>query len=311
MTTALTSANSVPDLWNPETFGHALKLANLFKDSALIPKHLQGKLPDVAIALLMAKRLNEDPLIVMQNIYIVSGKAGWSAQYIIARANRSGIFRGRINWRETGADQNLEITAYATLADTGEEIAMTASMKMARDEGWTSNAKYKSMPQVMLRYRSATLLVRLYAPEVMLGIQTVEEIEDVEAATPARVVLQPLGPAPSIESAGGTRAGQLSAILDAVEEPTPAVAAPPPAVAATAAKAPAAEVAVDPERAGLLTIVHGLEADLPGPSTRAVRKSLDIGAKVQAGDLPTEKLDAYRKALQGEADEIALTGGDQ
>jgi hypothetical protein len=247
MSTALALAAPL-DLWDPNTFEQAQRIGKMFASSVLIPEHLRGKLPDVTIALMMARRLGEDPLIVMQNIHVVSGKAGWSAQYIIARTNRSGVFKGRINWREEGRGDGLAVTAFAVLADTGEEVSFTASMQMAKDEGWTKNPKYRSMPQLMLRYRSATFLVRLYAPEVMLGVPTIEEVEDVAAAQPARVVLQAAHVIPALEDTG-TRAGQLAALLDdedaassPVVQPAPqqGPASPPPTPPRESAPAPQA-----------------------------------------------------------------------
>ena len=168
--------------------------AKMFAMSPLIPESLRGRDYETAvanclIALELASLMNEAPLVVMQNIHIVKGKAGFAAQYMIARANASGVFKGRIGWRIAGEKQNLSVTAFATLADTGEEVSFTADMAMAQAEGWTSNSKYKTMPEVMLRYRSATFLVRFYAPDVMLGYQTAEEVHDVYAgmapATPS------------------------------------------------------------------------------------------------------------------------------
>ena len=176
---------------NREAFAHIWNVAKVYASSQLIPPHLRGKVEDVFLALTMAEQLGENPVVVMQSIYIVSGRAGWSAQYMIARANRSGIFRGRINWRVTGTGKDLSVTAYATLADTGEEVSIAASMAMATAEGWTKNTKYNSMPEVMLRYRSATLLIRMYAPDVMLGYSTVEEIETLPIADGVEVVTAP------------------------------------------------------------------------------------------------------------------------
>jgi hypothetical protein len=162
--------------------------ARLFSISRLLPDAVRGDSPDEAmanclIALQMAHAMNELPFMVMQNIHIVKGKAGFAAQFMIARANASGVFKGRINWRIDRIDPaNLSVTAFATLAETGEEVDFTADMKMAQAEGWTSNAKYKSMPELMLRYRSATFLVRLYAPDVMLGYRTADELEDISAS---------------------------------------------------------------------------------------------------------------------------------
>jgi hypothetical protein len=182
-------------LWHVPTFEHAQRAAKLFAASALVPQHLRNKPADVAIALMMSRRINEDPLILMQNMYSVHGSPGWNAQYMIARANRSEVFSSRINWRETGKGDKLEVTAYATLAESGEEVSASVSMEMAKAEGWTKNPKYKSMPALMLRYRSATFLVRLFAPEIMLGLSTQDEIDDIRAAGAEPVEVQDVTPA--------------------------------------------------------------------------------------------------------------------
>jgi len=205
MTTEIaTTATSAGDLmWNQEGFAHAQRLAKMFASSTLVPDHLRGKVADVTIALLMARRLGEDPLIIMQSMFVVHGKAGWSAQYVIGRANRSGVFRGRISWRVQGEGDSLEVTAYAVLADTGEEVSFEVSMAMAHAEGWSTRKgnKYGSLPHLMLRYRSAVYLVRLYCPEVMLGIPTSDEIEDVGVAVVDAEVVD--RPAPSLRGALG------------------------------------------------------------------------------------------------------------
>ena len=67
---------------------------------------------------------------------------------------------------------------------SGKEISITVGMDTARKEGWTSNPKYKTMPEQMLRYRSATWLIRTHCPEVLLGMQSSEEIQDVQVNVP-------------------------------------------------------------------------------------------------------------------------------
>jgi hypothetical protein len=171
-----------------ERFALRQRQAKMFAMSPLVPEHLrkggaEQAIANCWIALTMAEAMGEQPLILMQNIHVVSGKAGFAAQYMIARANASSVFKGRIDWIIDKSDKdNLSVTAFAFLADTGDRIEFTVDMKMAKAEGWTKNPKYQSIPELMLRYRSATFLVRLYAPDVMLGYQTVEEVEDVVAA---------------------------------------------------------------------------------------------------------------------------------
>lgn len=166
----MTDTHTGPAVW---------KLANAMASSQLIPPHLRGKVEDVFVALAMAEQLGENPVVVMQNIYVVSGRAGWNASYMIARANKSGVFKGRISWHVEGKGDALTVTAFATLADSGEVVSMSCDMAMANAEGWTKNPKYRTMPEVMLRYRSATLLIRMYAADVMLGMHTSDELETI------------------------------------------------------------------------------------------------------------------------------------
>ena len=189
----------------PDKFEHAQRVAKVFAESALVPTHFQNKLANCLIALNIADRMGEDPLTVMQNLAIVSGKPCWQTQYMIARANKSGVFASRITWKSAGQGADLSVTASAALADSGEVVSVAVSMMMAKADGWTKNAKYTTMPEHMLRWRSAAMLIRLYAPEVMLGIQSTEEVEDATQSAPRDVTpprqvessAQPAGPRPS------------------------------------------------------------------------------------------------------------------
>ena len=169
-------------LMDPEVFNHMQRVGGMLALSPLFPEHLRKGSKESAIAngvlvMNMAARLNEDPLTVAQNIYFVSGKPGWSSSYMIAKANQHGVFKNPIDWEVSGEGQSLSVTAFAVLASTGKRVSVTCDMNMAKAEGWTSNKKYQSMPQQMLRYRSATFLIRLYCPEVMVGVPSQVEIE--------------------------------------------------------------------------------------------------------------------------------------
>lgn len=177
----------------PEIFEHAQRVAKVFSTSALVPDHLKKTPADALIAYGIARRLGEDPLVVMQNIYFVSGKPGWSVKYKIARANKAGVFSKQIKWTVTGEGEALVVKAYATLSD-GEEVDAEVSMKMAKAEGWTKNSKYTTMPVHMLKWRSASMLIDLCAPEVMLGLPTVyeEATYEIKAAPDGTMAAAPI-----------------------------------------------------------------------------------------------------------------------
>ena len=53
-------------------------------------------------------------------------------------------------------------------------------MKMAKEEGWTTNKKWLTLTDLMLAYRCQSFFARLHCPEAMNGIYTSEEIEDIQ-----------------------------------------------------------------------------------------------------------------------------------
>lgn len=169
-------------LMNPDTFAHMCRVGNMLSLSPLFPAHLRAGPKEQAqangmLVMNMAMRLNEDPLTVAQNIYFVSGRPGWNTTYMISKANMHGVFKNPIDWEISGKGDTLQATAFAELAGTGRRVQVTVGMDMAKKEGWTKNPKYQSMPEQMLRYRSAAFLIRLYCPEVMIGIPAAVEIE--------------------------------------------------------------------------------------------------------------------------------------
>jgi hypothetical protein len=156
--------------------------ASVYSKSTLVPKEYQGSVGNVLIAQNMANRMGADVLMVMQNLYIVHGKPGWSAQFLIACFNQCERFSA-IKYRFIGepGKPSYGCIAYATELATGEVIEGTAiTLAMAAAEGWSTKpgSKWKTMPEQMLRYRAATFLIRSTAPEIGMGLMTRDEIED-------------------------------------------------------------------------------------------------------------------------------------
>jgi hypothetical protein len=70
---------------------------------------------------------------------------------------------------------------------TGQRLeGPPVSIDMAKAEGWfqKKGSKWQTMPEVMLRYRAASFFGRLYAPDVLMGMQTAEELHDVVDVDP-------------------------------------------------------------------------------------------------------------------------------
>jgi hypothetical protein len=188
-----------------DNFELAQRAAKMLAASTLVPKEYQGKIENCVIALEMASRIGASPLMVMQHLYIVHGKPSWSSSFLISAINTSGKFeplrfdikKGELKTFEysyfSGFGQNrklikkniklndLKCVAW-THDKNGERLeAPEVTIEMALTEGWydKDGSKWKTMPELMIRYRSASFFSRLYCPEITMGMQTAEEVIDV------------------------------------------------------------------------------------------------------------------------------------
>lgn len=172
----------LPSFSNSKSFEHAQRVAKMLAASDLIPQNYRGNIQNTMIALEMANRIGASPLQVMQNLYIVHGKPSWSSSFIIAAINASKKF-SPLRFELTGEDDALTCFAWAYDLQNNEKLeGPKITMEMAAAEGWLQKAgsKWKTMPTLMIRYRAAAFFGRLYAPEILMGMQTMEEVIDAQ-----------------------------------------------------------------------------------------------------------------------------------
>jgi hypothetical protein len=164
-------------------FELAQRKAQIYAKSSLVPKEYQNNIGNVLIAQNMANRMGADTLMVMQNLYVVHGRPGWSAQFLIATFNSCGRFSAiRYRFEGTEGKDDWGCVAVATELSTGDVIEGTKiTLGMAKKEGWSTKngSKWQTMPEQMMRYRAATFLIRSTAPEIGMGLMTKEELDDV------------------------------------------------------------------------------------------------------------------------------------
>lgn len=166
-------------------------MAKMLAQSQIIPKHYQGNPPNCLIAADFARNIGEPVLSIMRATFVVHGTLGFTSQFLIGRANASGIFDGPIRFDEQGEPGAQDFRVRAGAKIKGDEYwGPWVTWEMVSSEGWITNAKYKTMPSVMFRYRAATFFVRQTCPQVLSGAQTVEELEDMAAAQPREVQVE-------------------------------------------------------------------------------------------------------------------------
>lgn len=154
------------------------RIADLFCHSTIVPDAFRGNIANCVVALNIAYREKMDPLMVMQNMYIVHGKPAWASAFLIAMFNKCGKY-APIQYEFSGKPGTPQYGCRALTVDltTGRQIdGPLVTMQMAQAEGWTQrNPKWTTMPDLMFRYRAAAFLIRTQAPEITMGFNSVEE----------------------------------------------------------------------------------------------------------------------------------------
>lgn len=163
-----------------DQFQHTQRVAKALSASQLVPQAYQGDagFANCIVAIMVAQRVGIDPFTVMQNMDVIHGRPSWKSTYIISAVNSSGRFAPL---RFETDDKNGGRCRAWTVDKSGEKLTGPwVSMEMAEAEGWVkrTGSKWKTMPELMLNYRAAAFFGRLYAPDILNGMQTVDEVTD-------------------------------------------------------------------------------------------------------------------------------------
>lgn len=190
--TPISESNTISDrtVWNDtETLERIWKVATFLCKSDLVPDLYKGKPENCLIAADMANRTGMAPLAVMQNLYVVKGKPCWSGQMCIALINGCKRFTPlEFIYRYDADDKVIGCYAQATRISTGEILkSEEITIEMAKNEGWLDKtdkygkniSKWATMPKQMMTYRAGAFFGRVYCPDMLIGIQTVDEINDI------------------------------------------------------------------------------------------------------------------------------------
>jgi hypothetical protein len=174
---ATTVPTSIFDFSNVD---RAWRFAEILAKSAIIPDTFKLNPASCLIALDMANRMRRNPLEVMQALYIVHGRPSFSSSFLISLINSSGFYEP-LRFKFDGQDNSRSCVAWTTDKRTGETVeGPRVSIQMAKEEGWYGKpgSKWKTMPEVMLRYRAASFFSRAYCPDLVGGFHTTEEIQE-------------------------------------------------------------------------------------------------------------------------------------
>lgn len=211
--------NNLSIFESAEKWELATKMAASLAKSTIVPKEFQNNANNALIAIEMASRLRTSPLMVMQHLYVVYGRPSWSAQYVIAMINGSGKYDMELQFEEKADDKGKPHSCMCWTEKDGRKVTgPVVTMDLAKAEGWydKNSSKWKTMPQIMLRYRAASFFGRMNCPDLMMGMYTREEVEEFGREE----YLENMQTEVEAEIAGNANSVQFKAIEEKPEPPT-------------------------------------------------------------------------------------------
>lgn len=173
----VSAVNTISILTNPTAMNAMMHFAEVMSSGvSTVPKHLQGKPSDCLAIVMQAARWGMDPFAVGQKTHLVNGTLGYEAQLVNAVLMSSGAIRGRFHYEYKGDGNALSCRAGAI--PSGEnEIAWTEWLRI--DQVTTKNSPlWKTNPKQQMAYLQVKNWGRLYAPGAIMGIYSVEELQE-------------------------------------------------------------------------------------------------------------------------------------
>lgn len=171
-----------------QSYNNDWKYATQYAKSDLVPALYKNKPENVIIAMGMSRKMDLDLFTVMQNLNIVRGKASWTGSFCKTLIELTGKFKD-LDYVYVGEKGKDDYGCYlqATRVSDGKIVkGATVDTAMVKAEGWITNTKWKSMPELMFAYRASSFFARMHCPEALNGVYTSEEIEDIKK-TPTEV----------------------------------------------------------------------------------------------------------------------------
>lgn len=182
---ALHVHSSTEMLLNPAVMAQVESFAEkMAAGTIMIPKHLQNKPSDCLAVVMQAARWGMDPFAVAQKTHLVNGTLGYEAQLVNAVITSSKAIEGRFhfryggdNWSNKGAHKDCWVQCGAVLK--GEEEIQWGEPLYTSTVTTKNSPLWSTAPRQQASYLATKYWARLYAPQVILGVYSSDELEPV------------------------------------------------------------------------------------------------------------------------------------
>ena len=170
--------------YEPTDLDQAFRMAQILVSSGLTPRGVDT--PQKAFLIMaQGRELGLSTMQSLGNIYVVEGKVSLSSDLMAAMVLKSSVCEYlRV------VEMTAERATYAAKRKGGNEFRFSFSWEDATKAGLTGRATYKANPADMLRHRALSKCVRAVFPDVVAGLYSRDEAEDIVDVTPRQGVVE-------------------------------------------------------------------------------------------------------------------------
>jgi hypothetical protein len=164
---------------------NAMERMALCRDLAtarLVPPAFQKSPADIFLAMNTIERLKLDFFMTIGECYVIQNRLGFSGKLAQAILNSSGRLAEKINHSYDGEGDDRTITTSGRIQ--GESAPRIVTVRLGDVK--TKNTVWTSQPDQQLGYFAARTWGRRHLPEVLLGMQFEDEVQDMIDVTPPK-----------------------------------------------------------------------------------------------------------------------------
>lgn len=172
-TAALTPQSNGITAIIPTNLTEAIQLAELMSKASLVPKHLQGNAANCFLVVEQSMRWGLSPFAVAQCTSVINGRLMYEGKLVAAVINASGTLARNLDYQYIGQQGDRSVTVFGQIRGEAKTRDVVVPIRSVQ----TESSFWKTQPDQQLAYSGARVWARRHMPELMLGVNSPEEME--------------------------------------------------------------------------------------------------------------------------------------
>lgn len=170
----------------PQNMPEALQFAEVLAKSTIVPRDYQGKPANILVAMLQGMELGLGPIQALQGIAVINGRPSVWGDTLLAIVQGSGLLEG---FSETQTDDAA--TCVVKRKGIGEATRVFTVADAKKAGLWGKQGPWSQYPKRMMQMRARSFALRDMFADVLRGIQSAEEQQDIPIEVTATLVPEP------------------------------------------------------------------------------------------------------------------------